>query len=182
MPILHVSGHTVFFAVSLSARFTISCRVKPGRTLSTAHALFFHMAPQAAFLLPADLLSQATEALNQQITSHQATAPALFSPYAAHMLFYVVIIGFLVMLVLVGGFLVVNLGMMSKRDDDHVGGRTPSDVGVLQDMIWPQKPIPKWTLPAEPDPEEARLDAQAQLPNPHDAHEGEEPAAPTTAA
>lgn len=62
---------------------------------------------------------------------------------------YVLVIGALVVILLGGGLLVLNLGLMSKRDQDHVGGRTPSDVGILKNSIWPRERENAPILPAE---------------------------------
>ena len=83
--------------------------------------------------------------------SMQAGSP--FSSYAASIAIYTVISCFLVFTLLAGGFLVVNLGLMSKRAEDQIGGRTPSDVGILKTNIWPQVPYDVNRLPAEEDDE-----------------------------
>ncbi len=63
------------------------------------------------------------------------------------------LVGVLVTLLLGSAFLVLNLGLLSKRPEDHVGGRTPSDVGILKDQLWPQEPRERRVLPAEEDEE-----------------------------
>lgn len=67
---------------------------------------------------------------------------------------YVLIAGFLVATLLIGGFLILNLGLMSKRESDRIGGRAPSDVGILKTTLWPQEPSGRLTLPAIEDDEE----------------------------
>jgi hypothetical protein len=62
---------------------------------------------------------------------------------------YVIAVGFLVAVLLIGGILVVNLGLMSKRAEDRTGTRTPSDVGILKDTLWPHETEPTAILPAE---------------------------------
>jgi hypothetical protein len=80
-----------------------------------------------------------------------AGAGSPFNTYMAGVAIYVLIIGFLVAIMLIGGFLIVNLGLMSKRPEDHIGKRTPSDVGILKNNLWPEVPYLKNSLPAEED-------------------------------
>jgi hypothetical protein len=61
---------------------------------------------------------------------------------------YILVAGFLVSALLIGGMLVLNLGLMSKRDRDLIGGRTPSDVGILKNTTWPAEPENVNHLPA----------------------------------
>jgi hypothetical protein len=69
--------------------------------------------------------------------SMQAASP--LTTYTAGVALYVLLVGFLVAILLIGGILVVNIGLMSKRDEDRIGGRTPSDVGILQHNVWPEE-------------------------------------------
>jgi hypothetical protein len=73
------------------------------------------------------------------------------SDYTAAAVIQVMIIGFLVSVLLIGGILIVNLGLMSKRPEDRVGGRTPSDVGFLQGSNWPTHEKDRRRLPADED-------------------------------
>ncbi len=73
------------------------------------------------------------------------------SDYTAAVVVQILLIGVLVSVILIGGFLVVNLGMMSKRQEDRVGGRTPSDVNILQDVTWPEQATEPQKLPAAED-------------------------------
>lgn len=72
-----------------------------------------------------------------------------FTDYTGAVVIYVIAIGILVAFVLIGGLLVVNLGLMSKRAEDRTGSRTPSDVGILKDTLWPHEADPQVILPAE---------------------------------
>ncbi len=74
-----------------------------------------------------------------------------FTDYTAAVVVYVLLVGFLVSILLVGGILILNLGLMSKRDRDRVGGRTPSDVGLLKQNVWPEEAERATQLPAEDD-------------------------------
>ncbi|MCM2322952.1 MAG: hypothetical protein NDJ90_06785 [Oligoflexia bacterium] len=89
------------------------------------------------------------------------TAPAPLSDYTAAVVGYVLLVGFLVSLLLIGGILIVNLGLMSKRPEDRRGGRTPSDVGLLRGNTWVQEePDRTAKLPAEEDEEALRREAE----------------------
>jgi hypothetical protein len=71
-----------------------------------------------------------------------------FSDYTAGVLTYGILVTLLVVLLVGGGILLVNLGMLSRRDQDRVGRRTPGDLEVLKHELWPDekegvtKPIP----------------------------------------
>ncbi|MCM2277748.1 MAG: hypothetical protein NDJ89_06700 [Oligoflexia bacterium] len=93
----------------------------------------------------------------------QSTAPAPLSDYTAAVVGYVLLIGFLVSVLLIGGLLVLNLGMMSKRREDRVGRRTPSDIGILKGNVWPEEISEERSLPAEEDEQElARVRARRE--------------------
>ena len=85
---------------------------------------------------------------------HSAGAGSPFSNYTAKVTVFVLLVGFLVSVLLIGGFLVLNLGLLSKRKEDRVGGRTPSDVGVLRHIVWPNEPSDENRLPAEDEEQE----------------------------
>jgi hypothetical protein len=74
-----------------------------------------------------------------------------FTTYTAGVLVYGILVGFLVSVLLIGAFLILNLGLLSKRREDRIGNRTPSDVGLLKYEIWPDTPYESRTLPAEED-------------------------------
>jgi hypothetical protein len=82
-------------------------------------------------------------------TKYSMMAGSPFTDYTAGVVEYVLIIGFLVATLLIGGLLVVNLGLMSKREEDQIGGRTPSDVGLLKNTRFPHEEEPEAILPAE---------------------------------
>jgi hypothetical protein len=71
--------------------------------------------------------------------------------YTAAAVLQVLIIGFLVSILLIGGFLILNLGLMSKRQEDRFGGRAPSDLNILTDACWPEVPTEPQILPAQED-------------------------------
>jgi hypothetical protein len=73
----------------------------------------------------------------------------MMSSYTSAAVIQVLLIGVLVTFLLLGAFLVLNLGLMSKRDEDRVGGRTPSDVGFLKNTNWPQEKEERRRLPAD---------------------------------
>src|SRR5947209_4908615 len=76
-------------------------------------------------------------------------AESPMNDYTIKVALYVLMVGFLVSFLLIGGMLILNIGLLSKRPDDQVGGRTPSDVGILKDTAWPQVVTPRTQLPAE---------------------------------
>jgi hypothetical protein len=80
---------------------------------------------------------------------HSVGAGSPFSTYTAGVAAFVFMAGALVAILLIGGFLVVNLGMLSKRPEDRTGKRDPSDVGILKHTAWPEAPYSQNQLPAE---------------------------------
>ncbi|MGZ6369640.1 MAG: hypothetical protein ACXWPM_02785 [Bdellovibrionota bacterium] len=83
------------------------------------------------------------------VTGIQHTAPALLTPYAARAVVFTLIVGVLVVLLLGLGMLVISYGLMSKRPEDRIGERNPSDSAFLRNEIWPEQPYEEHTLPAE---------------------------------
>lgn len=73
----------------------------------------------------------------------------MLSDYTAAVVIQVLLIGALVTALLIGGILLLNLGLMSKRREDRTGGRTPSDVGFLKETNWPEEHENVPRLPAE---------------------------------
>ena len=74
-----------------------------------------------------------------------------FNSYMGAVAGEVILIGFLVACLLIGGMLVLNLGFLSKRIEDRTGGRNPSDVGILKHTIWPEEQPSRAIFPAEED-------------------------------
>ncbi len=83
------------------------------------------------------------------LAQNSMNAESPFSDYTVSVVVYVLLVGVLVTVLLLGGFLILNLGLLSKRQQDRTGSRNPSDVGVLKDTIWPEEPSLIRTLPAE---------------------------------
>jgi hypothetical protein len=75
-------------------------------------------------------------------------AESPFSNYTAYAVVYAILGLFFAFALLGIGILTVNLAMMSKRAEDRIGGRDPSDVGVLKSTNWPQAPEERAVLPA----------------------------------
>jgi hypothetical protein len=48
-------------------------------------------------------------------------------------------------------FLILNLGLLSKRPEDRTGHRDPSDLEVFQNQVWPNAEEDKAVLPAAED-------------------------------
>jgi len=78
-----------------------------------------------------------------------AGAGSPFTDYTASVAIYAFFIGVIVTVLLVGALFIINVGLMSKREEDRVGGRTPSDVGFLKENVWPEVPYVGYQLPAE---------------------------------
>jgi hypothetical protein len=84
-----------------------------------------------------------------------AGAGSPFNNYVVGVAIAVMIVTLLVTALLIGAFLIINLGLMSKRPEDRIGGRNPSDLGVLKNNAWPEVPYEKNALPAEEEEEKA---------------------------
>jgi hypothetical protein len=88
-------------------------------------------------------------ALGQGADAMMADSP--FTVYTASAVIYILIVMVLVLTLFVGAFLVVNLGLMSKRQEDeiHTGGvPEPSEVGFLHSERFHHH-VPRPALPAE---------------------------------
>src|SRR4051812_11089676 len=70
-------------------------------------------------------------------TTMNAESP--FKNYGLDATIFTILGTILVVVLLIGGFLVVNLAFLSKRKEDRIGGRTPSDVAFLKTTNWPQE-------------------------------------------
>lgn len=75
-------------------------------------------------------------------------ADSVFSDYTARSVIQVLIITALVSVLLIGGILAVNFGLMSKREEDRTGGRTPSDSAILKSSVWPEQRESRRIFPA----------------------------------
>ena len=80
-----------------------------------------------------------------------AGAGSPFTNFTAGVLAYGILVAVLVSVLLIGAFLILNLGLLSKREQDKIGKRTPSEVGILKNNIWPPEPYLNRVLPAEED-------------------------------
>jgi hypothetical protein len=84
---------------------------------------------------------------------HSAGAGSPFTSYDAGLVAYAFIAAVLVFGLLGGAFLIINLGLLSKRPEDRTGKRTPSDLGILKHRVWPEVPYERAALPAEEEDE-----------------------------
>src|SRR3954468_22836813 len=89
-------------------------------------------------ILPALLLEAAAWAAETAPVRTSMAAESPMSTYTVGVVVQVLLIGVVVAVLLIGGILAVNLGLMSKRPEDRIGGRTPSDVGILKETNWPE--------------------------------------------
>ncbi len=81
-----------------------------------------------------------------QTTTAQADSP--MTDFTAAAISNVLLVAFLVITLLGGGILILNLGMLSKRANDRVGERDPSDVAILKNETWPEAPYEDNIFPA----------------------------------
>lgn len=81
-------------------------------------------------------------------------AASPFTEYTAGAVMYVLVIAVLVMVLLGGGFLLINFGLLSKRETDRSERREPSDLGILKNRVWPEEASVISILPAEENEEE----------------------------
>jgi hypothetical protein len=112
--------------------------------LSVAMLLSFVVQPSSSWLA-----WSVEEGIPAPPASMAAGSP--FSDYTAAAVIYVLIIGLLFSVLIGGGLLILNLGLMSKREEDRIGGRNPSDVAILKGNVWPEQREVKRILPAEED-------------------------------
>ncbi len=68
------------------------------------------------------------------------TTPIPFDRSVGAMLMAVILAMFLVGTLLGLGFLVLNVGLLSKRREDHRGKSAPSDIHVLKESLYPGEP------------------------------------------
>src|SRR5690349_16709204 len=92
-----------------------------------------------------------------------AGAGSPFTNYTAGVAIFTLLVGFLVTSLLIGGFLVLNIGLLSKRPEDRIGNRTPSMPGILKTEIWPEEPYKEFSLPAEEEDEEYREERPSKV-------------------
>lgn len=83
-----------------------------------------------------------------------AGAGSPVTDYVASVIIYTFLAAVLVTLLLLSAFLILNLGLMSKRPEDRTGGRSPSDPAFLKSNLWPEEAYEKNILPAEESDEE----------------------------
>lgn len=85
-----------------------------------------------------------------------------YTGFTARAVVYILLVAILVVILLIGAFMVINLGLMSRRPEDRVGTRTPSDLGILKTQLWPQEPPDRAVLPASDEEEEERRRTREQ--------------------
>jgi hypothetical protein len=85
-----------------------------------------------------------------------------FTSYTAAVVVYVLLAAVLITGLLIGAFLLINLGLLSKRREDRVGHRDPSDATILQGEVWPDEPAEFTVLPAEEQEPEIQIQNQGR--------------------
>ena len=108
-------------------------------------------------------LAAAADAVPSPIGHNSMMASSPFSDYTAGVVAYVLLIGVLLAVMMIGGMLILNLGLMSKRDEDHIGKRNPSDVGILKNNLWPLEKEHGPVLPAAESEESDKQDDQEKI-------------------
>lgn len=109
--------------------------------------------------LLAVFITQSIWAATQAVEPRNSSgAGSPFSAFDGRVLIYGLLVAFLVFGLLAGAFLIINIGLLSKRPEDRVGKRTPSDLGILKNRVWPEVPYEVHTLPAEEDEESSRVE------------------------
>ncbi len=104
--------------------------------------------------IPSQYLAQAQ--LPGSGVGQSAGAGSPFNNYDAGIVVVVFLVAILVAIVLIGAFLLVNIGLLSKRPEDRtLVTRKPSDLGVLKNTVWPEAPYEENVLPAEEDENQA---------------------------
>ena len=78
------------------------------------------------------------ELLQTAMALNEMSAGSRFDDYTAGVVTVVLLIGGLVVLLLGGGLLILNMGLFSKRREDRIGSRSPSDLAILQQTVWPE--------------------------------------------
>ena len=68
----------------------------------------------------------------QDVPLQSMMASSPITDYTVHVIVYVLVIGVLVSILLLGAFAVINIGLLSKREEDTTGRRDPSDVGLFK--------------------------------------------------
>jgi hypothetical protein len=68
----------------------------------------------------------------QNLPKQTMMADSPMTDYTVRVMIYMLIIGILLSFLLGGAFAVINLGLLSKREEDRTGKRDPSDFGVLK--------------------------------------------------
>jgi hypothetical protein len=86
-----------------------------------------------------------------QVPTNSMMAGSPVTPYTAGVMGYMILIGILVSVLLIGGFLFINIGLLSKRGENETRHREPSDVDLLTHRLWPNENRVHPVLPAEED-------------------------------
>lgn len=100
-------------------------------------------------LSPSEPAADAPQSADNSATAQLWPAETPFFRHVdARAAMYSIGITLLVVTVVGGGILMVTYGLMSKRSEDLVGERTPSDVGLLKESMWPNEAGSRAVLPA----------------------------------
>jgi hypothetical protein len=97
-----------------------------------------------------------------QVPTNSMMAGSPVTPYTASVMGYMIWIGVLVSVLLIGGFLFINIGLLSKRGENETRHREPSDVDLLTHRLWPNENRVHPVLPAEEDCDQTVQDISMQ--------------------
>lgn len=85
-------------------------------------------------------------------------AESIMGDYTAAAVGIVFAIGVLVVILVGGGLLTLSLHFLTKRREDHIGSRNPSDMGILKSSTWPEeyeiRQLPAMEVEPAPEPSE----------------------------
>lgn len=102
---------------------------------------------------------QAQQAVDATRSASPGNAVNPFDQFTGRVLGTGILAFALFLILIAGGILILNLGLLSKRKEDRTGGRTPSDVAILKENVWPEAPYEEKSFPALEDEEEGTGEA-----------------------
>jgi hypothetical protein len=111
-------------------------------------------------------MAQAARQLPGSGVGHSSGAGSPFNNYMVGVAGFMFGIGVLVTVLMGGADLIINIGLLSKRPEDHIGKRTPGDLGILRTNTWPNQPYDQNALPAEEEDFEANYKEEVEYRSP----------------
>ncbi|MBC7693274.1 MAG: hypothetical protein H7222_16035 [Methylotenera sp.] len=102
----------------------------------------------AVILSPSAFAQQVTQTTPANPMSPPLVAGAAATGLAMGAVAQVLFVTLLVVVLLAGGMLILNMGLLSKRATDHTGSKDPSDLGFLHNERFPEDAYEQRVLPA----------------------------------